>query len=217
MVISAEQVKKLREATGAGMMECKTALNEAAGDFDKAVVILRKKGLAAAAKKSERAATDGIIMSYTHPGSRLGVLIELNCETDFVARMPEFQDLARDLAMHIAAMDPRYVRREDVPEEILNQEREIHREKALKSGKPANVIDKIVEGQLNKFFSEVCVYDQIFVKNDKLTVGQLLTEKVATIKENISLRRFARFKLGEGLQKRNADFASEVAAQLGSS
>jgi len=214
MAISAEQVKKLREATGAGMMECKTALNEAAGDFDKAVVILRKKGLAAAAKKAERVASDGIIMSYMHPGSRLGVLIELNCETDFVARMPEFQDLARDLAMHIAAMDPKYVRREDVPKEILNQEREIHREKALKSGKPANVIDKIVEGQLNKFFSEVCVYEQLFVKNDKFTVGQLLTEKVATIKENISLRRFARFKLGEGLQKHGGDFASEVAAQL---
>jgi elongation factor Ts len=154
-------------------------------------------------------------MSYTHPGSKLGVLIELNCETDFVARTPEFQELAKDLAMHIAAMDPKYVRREDVPEEILNQEREIHREKATKSGKPANVIDMIVEGQLNKFFSEVCVYDQVFVKNDKLTVGQLITEKVATIKENISLRRFARFKLGEGLQKKSADFASEVAAQLG--
>ena len=215
MAITAEQVKKLREATGAGMMECKTALGESAGDFDKAVVILRKKGLAAAAKKAERVASDGLVMSYLHPGSKLGVLIELNCETDFVAKMPEFQDLARDLAMHIAAMDPKYVRREDVPEAVLAQEREIHREKALKSGKPANVIDKIVEGQLNKFLGEVCVYEQPFVKNDSVTVGQLLTERIATIKENISLRRFSRFKLGEGIQKRTEDFASEVAAQIG--
>ena len=215
MAITAEQVKKLREATGAGMMECKAALSEGGGDFDKAVVILRKKGRATAAKKSERVASDGIVMSYLHPGSKLGVLLELNCETDFVARMPEFQELAKDLAMHIAAMDPMYVRREDVPEEILAQEREIHREKALKSGKPASVIEKIVEGQLSKFLTEVCVYEQPFVKNDKLTVGQLLTEKVATIKENISLRRFSRFKLGEGLQKRTGDFASEVAGQMG--
>ena len=215
MAITAEQVKKLREATGAGMMECKTALNESEGDFDKAVVVLRKKGLAAAAKKAERVASDGVVISYLHPGSKLGVLVELNCETDFVARMPEFQELAKDLAMHIAAMDPKYVRREEVPESVLTQEREIYREKALKSGKPAVVIEKIVEGQINKFLAEVCVYEQTFVKNDKLTVGQLLTERVATIKENISLRRFSRFKLGEGLQKRTDDFAAEVAAQIG--
>ncbi|MFN8006331.1 MAG: translation elongation factor Ts [Terriglobia bacterium] len=215
MAITADQVKKLREATGAGMMECKSALNESGGDFEAAVVILRKKGLAAAAKKSARVASDGVIYSYLHPGNKLGVILELNCETDFVARMPEFLELAKDLAMHIAAMDPKYVRREDVPESVLAQEREIHRDKAAKTGKPAPVIEKIVEGQINKFFAEVCAYEQPFVKNDKQTVGQLLTDKVATIKENISLRRFSRFKLGEGLEKRTDDFAAEVAAQVG--
>ena len=214
MVVSAEQVKKLRESTGAGMMECKTALEEAGGDLDRAVVILRKKGMAAAVKKADRLASEGIVYSYLHPGGRVGVLVELNCETDFVAKTPEFSDLAKDLAMHIAAMDPKYVRREEILEEVLNQEKEIYREKAQATGKPANVIEKIVDGQLNKFYSEVCVYDQPFVKDDNLTVGQLITEKVAQMKEHISLRRFSRFKVGEGLQKRGGDFASEVAAQL---
>jgi elongation factor Ts len=214
MVVSAEQVKKLRESTGAGMMECKTALEEAGGDLDRAVVILRKKGMAAAVKKADRLASEGIVYSYLHPGGRVGVLVELNCETDFVAKTSEFSDLAKDLAMHIAAMDPKYVRRDEIPEEVLNQEKEIYREKAQATGKPANVIEKIVDGQLNKFYSEVCVYDQPFVKDDNLTVGQLITEKVAQMKEHISLRRFSRFKVGEGLQKRGGDFASEVAAQL---
>ena len=214
MAVSAEQVKKLRESTGAGMMECKTALEEAGGDLDRAVVILRKKGMAAAVEKADRLASEGIVYSYLHPGGRVGVLVELNCETDFVAKTPEFSDLAKDLAMHIAAMDPKYVRREEILEEVLNQEKEIYREKAQATGKPANVIEKIVDGQLNKFYSEVCVYDQPFVKDDNLTVGQLITEKVAQMKEHISLRRFSRFKVGEGLQKRGGDFASEVAAQL---
>jgi elongation factor Ts len=214
MVVSAEQVKKLRESSGAGMMECKTALEEAGGDLDRAVVILRKKGMAAAVKKADRLASEGIVYSYLHPGGRVGVLVELNCETDFVAKTSEFSDLAKDLAMHIAAMDPKYVRRDEIPEEVLNQEKEIYREKAQATGKPANVIEKIVDGQLNKFYSEVCVYDQPFVKDDNLTVGQLITEKVAQMKEHISLRRFSRFKVGEGLQKRGGDFASEVAAQL---
>jgi elongation factor Ts len=214
MVVSAEQVKKLRESTGAGMMECKTALEEAGGDLDRAVVILRKKGMAAAVKKADRLASEGIVYSYLHPGGRVGALVELNCETDFVAKTSEFSDLAKDLAMHIAAMDPKYVRREEIHEEVLNQEKEIYREKAQATGKPANVIEKIVDGQLNKFYSEVCVYDQPFVKDDNLTVGQLITEKVAQMKEHISLRRFSRFKVGEGLQKRGGDFASEVAAQL---
>jgi elongation factor Ts len=215
MAISADQVKRLRETTGAGMMECKTALEEAAGDFEKAILVLRKKGMAAAVNKADRIASEGVVYSYLHPGGKVGVLVELNCETDFVAKMPEFQELAKDLAMHIAAMGPKYVRREEVPADILNQEREIYRAKAQASGKPANVIEKIIEGQLNKFYSEVCAYDQPFVKDDKLTVGQLITEKVAQIKENISLRRFSRFKVGEGLQKRRGDdFASEVAAQL---
>jgi elongation factor Ts len=214
MAISAEQVRRLREATGAGMMECKAALEESSGDFDQAAVILRKKGVAAAVKKAGRIASEGIVYSYLHPGGKIGVLVELNCETDFVAKTAEFQELAKDLAMHIAAMEPRYVRREDVPEEVLRQEREIYRAKAQTSGKPAHVIEKIVEGQLNKFYSECCVYDQPFVKDDKVSVGQLITERVAQMKENISLRRFSRFKVGEGLQKRGTDFASEVAAQL---
>jgi elongation factor Ts len=214
MAISAEQVKKLRESTGAGMMECKTALEEAGGDLDKAVVILRKKGMAAAVKKADRLASEGIVYSYLHPGGKIGALVEVNCETDFVAKTPEFSELAKDLAMHIAAMEPRYVRREEIPEDVLNQEKEIYRAKAQATGKPANVIEKIVEGQLNKFYSEVCAYDQPFVKDDKLTVGQLIIEKVAQMKEHISLRRFSRFKVGEGIQKRGGDFASEVAAQL---
>lgn len=214
MAISAEQVKKLRESTGAGMMECKAALEEAAGNFDKALVILRKKGMAAAVSKATRLASEGVVYAYLHPGGKVGVLVELNCETDFVAKTPEFLELAKDLAMHIAAMEPKYVRREEIPQAVLDQEREIYRAKAQASGKPASILDKIVEGQLNKFFSEVCVYDQPFVRDDKLTVGQLVTQKVAQVKENISLRRFSRFKVGEGLQKRGGDFASEVAAQL---
>jgi elongation factor Ts len=215
MAISAEQVRRLREATGAGMMECKAALSEAGGDFEQAVLILRKKGMAASVSKANRVASEGVVYSYLHPGGKIGVLVEVNCETDFVAKTPEFQALAKDLAMHIAAMGPRYVRREEVPEAVLNQEKEIYRAKALASGKPPNLVDKIIEGQLNKFYSEVCAYDQAFVKDDKLTLGQLITEKVAQMKENISLRRFSRFRVGEGLPKRGGgDFASEVAAQL---
>jgi len=214
MAISADLVKKLREATGAGMMECKAALEEAVGDFEKAIVVLRKKGAAAAGRKADRITSEGVIYSYLHPGGKVGVLVELNCETDFVAKTEGFLDLAKDLAMHIAAMEPRFVRREEVPEDVLSQEKEIYRAKAQATGKPATVIEKIVEGQLNKFYSETCAYDQPFVKDDKMTVGQLITEKVSQMKENISLRRFSRFKVGEGLQKRSGDFAAEVAAQL---
>jgi elongation factor Ts len=214
MAISAELVKKLRNETLAGMMECKAALEEAEGDFEKAIVILRKKGLASAGKKAGRITSEGVVYSYLHPGGKVGVLVELNCETDFVAKTDGFLELAKDLAMHVAAMEPKYVRREEVPEDVLNQEKEIYRAKALATGKPASVVEKIVDGQLNKFYSEVCAYDQPFVKNDKVTVGQLITEKIAQMKENISLRRFSRFKVGEGLQKRSGDFAAEVAAQL---
>jgi len=214
MSISAQQVKELRELTGAGMMECKSALQEAEGDFEKAIVLLRKKGLAAAAKKAARITSDGLVLSYVHPGGKIGVLIELNCETDFVAKTPEFHELAKDLAMHIAALDPKYLRKEDVDPEVLEREREIYREKARSSGKPANVIDKIVEGQLSKFYADFCVYEQPFVKDDKITVGQLIADRIIKTGENISLRRFARYKLGEGLQKRGDDFAGEVAAQL---
>jgi elongation factor Ts len=214
MLISAQQVKQLRELTGAGMMECKSALQEAEGDFEKAIVLLRKKGLAAAAKKAARLASDGLVVSYVHPGGKIGVLVELNCETDFVAKTPEFHELAKDLAMHIAALDPKYLRKEEVESEVLEREKEIYREKARSSGKPANVIEKIVEGQLSKFYADFCVYEQPFVKDDKITVGQLIADRIVKTGENISLRRFARYKLGEGLQKRGDDFAGEVAAQL---
>ncbi len=214
MAISAQQVKELRELTGAGVMECKAALQEANGDIEKATVILRKRGVAAAAKKATRVTSEGVVVSYIHPGARLGVLLELNCETDFVARTHEFHELAKDLAMHIAALDPAYVRKEDVPTEILEREKEIYRSKAQASGKPAQVIEKIVEGQLSKFYSEVCVYEQPFVKDDKRTVGQLIAEKVAGIKENINLRRFTRFKVGEGIERRSSDYAAEAAAQF---
>jgi elongation factor Ts len=214
MSISAQQVKELRELTGAGMMECKSALQEAESDFEKAIVILRKKGLAAAAKKATRIASDGLVVAYVHPGGKIGVLVELNCETDFVAKTPEFQELAKDLAMHIAALDPKYLRKEDVPAEVLDREKEIYREKAQSSGKPVNVIEKIVEGQLSKFFADFCAYEQPFVKDDKITVGQLISDRIVKTGENISLRRFARYKLGEGLQKRRDDFIGEVAAQL---
>jgi len=196
-------------------MECKAALQETDGDFDKAVVVLRKKGLAAAAKRADRIATEGVVVSYIHPGNKIGVMVELSCETDFVARSAEFHDLAKDIAMHVAAMDPKYIRKEDIPETVLNQEKEIYKEKALISGKPISVVEKIVEGQLSKFYSEVCLYDQPFVKNDKLKVGQLISEMVLSTKENVLVRRFARFKVGEGLEKKSSDFAADVAAQLG--
>jgi len=215
MAISALQVKQLRDKTDAGVMECKAALQETNGDFEKAVIVLRKKGLAAAAKRADRIAAEGMVVSYIHPGNKVGVMVELSCETDFVARGAEFQNLAKDIAMHVAAMDPKYIRKEDIPETVLNQEKEIYKEKALSSGKPLNVVEKIVEGQLNKFYSEVCLYDQPFVKDDKLKVGQLISEMILSTKENILVRRFARFKVGEGLEKKGSDFATDVAAQLG--
>lgn len=214
MVITAQQVKSLRERTQAGVLDCKLALQEAQGDFEKATVILRKKGLAAAAKRADRATAEGLIFSYIHPGDSLGVLVELNCETDFVAKTPEFRDLVKDIAMHIAALAPRYVRREDVPQGEIDQEKEIYRSKALASGKPEKIVERVVEGQLGKFFGEVCLLEQPFVKDPSITVGQLVADRIASTKENINLRRFVRFKLGEGLQKRSADFAGEVAAQL---
>ncbi len=215
MAITAQQVKNLRERTQAGMMDCKLALQEAAGDFDKAVVILRKKGLAAAAKRAGRATAEGLIFAYIHPGDSLGVLVELNCETDFVAKTPEFRELVKDIAMHIAALAPKYVRREDVPESEIEQETEIYRSKALAGGKPERIVERVVEGQLTKYFGEVCLLEQTFVKDNSITVGQLVAGRIASTKENINVRRFTRFKLGEGLEKRTGDFAGEVAAQLG--
>ena len=214
MAITAQQVKSLRERTQAGVLDCKLALQEAQGDFEKATVILRKKGLAAAAKRADRATAEGLIFAYIHSGDSLGVLVELNCETDFVAKTPEFRELVKDIAMHIAALAPRYVRREDVSQGEIDQEKEIYRSKALDSGKPEKIVERVVEGQLGKFFGEVCLLEQPFVKDPSITVGQLVADRIASTKENINVRRFVRFKLGEGLQRRSADFAGEVAAQL---
>lgn len=197
MAITAEQVKELREKTGAGMMECKKALSEANGDVSKAVTILRERGLAAAEKKSGRQTREGLVASYIHAGGKLGVLVEVNCETDFVARTGDFQELVRDLAMQVAAANPLYVRREDVGEAELTREREIYRKQAEGTGKPEQVIAKIVEGKLNKFFAEVTLYEQPFIKDPQITIQELIKSKIAKVKENISVRRFARFKVGE--------------------
>lgn len=214
MQVSAKMVKELRDRTGAGMMDCKSALAEVEGDLEKAVDVLRKKGLAAAAKKAGRVAADGLVASYIHAGGKLGVLLEVNCETDFVARTEAFQDLVKDVAMHIAAAEPRYVRREEVPADAIEREKAIFRDQAAASGKPANVVEKIVEGKLDKFFAESCLLEQAFVKNPDQTVGELVQAAVGSIGENIQVRRFSRFKLGEGIEKKSADLAAEVAATL---
>lgn len=195
--ITAEVVRQLREETGAGMMDCKSALVEAGGEMEKARDLLRKKGLAQAAKKAGRAASDGVVGTYIHPGAKVGVLVEVNCETDFVAKTAEFQQLVKDIAMHIAASSPQYVSKDQVPADVLDKEKEIAKEQALATGKPANVADKIAEGKLKVFYGEACLLEQPFVKDGKLTVGQLVQEKIAVIKENIVVRRFARFKIGE--------------------
>ncbi|MBC7106681.1 MAG: translation elongation factor Ts [Firmicutes bacterium] len=199
MEVPAAQVKELRERTGAGMLACKQALVEAGGDMERAITILREKGLAAAAKKAGRAANDGLVEAYIHGGGRIGVLVEVNCETDFVARTEEFRTLARDLAMQIAAARPEYIRREDVPEEVVVKEKAILRAQALREGKPEKVVDRMVEGRLEKFFKEQCLLEQPFIRDPNITVGQLITEKIARLGENITVRRFARFELGEGL------------------
>jgi elongation factor Ts len=200
MSISAQMVRALREETGAGMMDCKNALVEAEGDAEAAREILRKKGLAAAAKKASRVASEGIVGSYIHPGARIGVLVEVNCETDFVAKTPEFHALVKDLAMHVAAASPAapvYVSKEEVPAEVLDKEREIYRAQALDQGKPEKVVERIAEGKLKEYYQSFCLLEQPFVKDPKLTVGQLIQEKIAVIKENIVVRRFARFRVGE--------------------
>ncbi len=197
MAISAEQVKALRDQTGAGMMECKKALVEADGDFQKAVTLLRERGLAAASKRADRETKEGIIGQYIHAGGRLGVLLEVDCETDFVAGTDEFQELVRDLAMQIAASSPSFVRREDVSQENIEKEKEIYQKQALAAGKPEKVVERIVEGKLNKYYSEVCLYEQPFIKDSEVTVEELIKSKIAIVKENISVKRFARFKVGE--------------------
>ena len=197
MAITVEQVKQLRDKTGAGMMDCKSALTEADGDLEKAIEILRKKGLASAAKRAGRATKDGMIGHYIHMGGKVAVLVEVNCETDFVARTEDFQRLAKELAMHIAAADPKFVRREDVPAEVLEKEKEIYRAQFADSGKPANVIDKIAEGKLESFYAQVCLMEQPSVRDPNVSIKQMVAEAAAKTGENVTVTRFARFKLGE--------------------
>ncbi|MCG8402597.1 MAG: translation elongation factor Ts [Firmicutes bacterium] len=212
--VSALKVKELRERSGAGMMDCKKALVETGGDLDKAVDYLREKGLAAAAKKSGRVTAEGLVESYIHAGGRIGVLVEVNCETDFVAKTDDFKNLVRDIAMQIAAAKPEYVGREAVPGEVIAKEKEILSAQAANEGKPEKIIEKMVEGRIEKYYKEVCLMEQPFIKDTDLTVKQMVTEKISKIGENISVRRFVRYELGEGLEKRNDDFAAEVAAQM---
>jgi len=203
MGVKAEDVKRLRELTGAPMMECKKALEATNGEFDAAIVYLRKHGQATAAKKAGRSASQGLVGSYVHPGAQIGVMVEVNCESDFVARTPDFQELVHDVAMQICATDPRFIRREEVSREILEREREILRSQAAESGKPKEVIERIVEGRLGKFYEENCLYDQHFIKDQtgNTTIAELINSKIGKLGENISVRRFARFKVGDGLVK----------------
>jgi len=212
--ITAEMVKELREKTGAGMMDCKKALTESEGDFAKAEEWLRKKGITGAAKKAGRTAAEGLIGSYVHNG-KIGALVEVNCETDFVARNEDFQALVRDLALHIAAANPTYVRREEVPPGVLDSEKEIERTKLREQKKPEVMIDKILSGKMEKYFETVCLVDQPFVKDDKKKVHEVVTEAIAKIGENITIRRFSRFQVGEGLEKKKEDLAAEVAKTIG--
>jgi len=197
MEISPKLVKELRDRTGAGIMECKSALVEAKGNLPEAEIILRKRGIASAAKKSTRSTRQGVIGSYIHPGSQLGVLVEVNCESDFVARTDDFQQLVKDLAMQIAAADPQFIRKEDVTPDALDKERDIQRGRALQEGKPEKMIDKIIEGRMNKFYEEVCLYEQPFIRENSTTVGDLIKTMIAKVGENISVSRFVRFKVGE--------------------
>ena len=201
MEVTANMVKELREKSGAGMMDCKKALAEAGGDMQRALDLLRQKGLAAAAKKADRVASDGAVGAYVHAGGKIGVLVEINCETDFVARTTEFQTLLKDIAMQIAAVNPRCVRREEVTVADLDKEKEIYRQQALESGKPQRVIDKIVEGKIDKFYSEVCLLEQAFIKDQDKKVVDVINDAIARLGENIQVRRFARYNLGEGTAK----------------
>ena len=213
--VSASMIKDLRERTGAGMADCKKALTEVGGDMDKAIDYLRAKGLAKAAKKAGREATEGAIVSYIHGGGRIGVLLEVNCETDFVARNEDFQGFTRDVAMQIAAMNPQFVRKEEVAADAVSRERDVLLAKAKETGKPEAVIQKMVDGQISKWMKEICLLDQPFVKDPDKTIEQLQQELIAKIGENIKIRRFVRFELGEGLEKKKDDFAAEVAKQAG--
>lgn len=213
-MFTAQDVNKLRQATGVGMMDCKKALTETNGDFDKAVVYLREKGMAAAAKKADRIAAEGAVTSYIHMGGKIGVLVEVNCETDFVARSDNFQALCKDIAMQIAASNPKYIRREEVPAEVVASEREIALQQAINEGKKPEFADKIVNGRIEKFYKEVCLMEQEFVKDPSKDVTQVLNEAVLQIGEKINVRRFVRYEMGEGLEKRQDNLAEEVAKMM---
>jgi len=213
IMVTAADVKALREQTGAGMMDCKKALQEADGNMEKAIEILRERGLSAAAKKSGRIAAEGIVDSYIHAGGRIGVLVEVNCETDFVAKTPDFRALVKDIAMQIAASNPQYVTREEIPESVIEKEKEILRAQARNEGKPEKIIEKMVEGRIEKFYKEVCLLDQPYIRDTDKSIKDLINEKIATIGEKISIRRFVRYEMGEGLQKREDNFVEEVMNQ----
>lgn len=214
MAVTAAKVKELREVTGAGMMDCKKALVKTDGNIEKAIDLLRKEGLASAGKKAGRIAAEGVVTSYIH-GGRIGVLLEVNTETDFVAKNDEFQAFVSDVAMQIAASNPKYISRDEVPADEVERERNVLTEQAIKEGKPANIAEKMVEGRLNKFYEEICLLEQPFIKDGDVTVETLLNQQISKIGENIKIRRFARFEVGEGLEKKEEDFAEEVAKQLG--
>ena len=213
-MISAEQVRELREMTGAGMMECKRVLEEVNGDKEKATELLRERGVVKAAKKAGRIAAEGLVESYIHGDGRIGVLVEVNIETDFAAKNPEFREFVKDVAMQIAATKPEYVKREDIPAEVIEKEKEIMKAQAVNEGKPEAVAAKIVEGRIDKYYGEVCLLEQDFIKDPDKTVQQVLTEKIANIGENITIRRFVRFERGEGIQKKEENFAEEVMKQI---
>ena len=213
--VPAAMVKELREKSGAGMMDCKKALLAVEGNLEKAIDFLREKGLASAAKKSGRITAEGLVESYIHAGGSIGVLVEVNSETDFVAKTAEFKELVKDIAMQIAASRPQYVDRDEVPENVVAKEKEILAAQAANEGKPAKIVEKMVEGRIDKFFKEICLLEQPFIKDPDKTVRQLVTEKIAKIGENIAVRRFVRYELGEGLEKKQDDFAAEVLAQAG--
>ncbi len=214
MSFTAQDVKTLRERTGCGMMDCKTALTETNGDMDKAVDYLREKGMAKAAKKAGRIAAEGIVDSYIHMGGKIGVLLELNCETDFVARGDQFKNLAHDICLHIAAANPQYLTAEEVPADVLEKEKAILKAQALEEGKPEAIVERMVEGRIKSFYDDNCLMNQKFVKDPSKTINQLVVEATATIGEKISVRRFVRFEMGEGLQKKSENLADEVAAQV---
>ena len=213
-MVTASMVKELRERTGAGMMDCKRALQDTNGDIDKAIELLRERGLAAAAKKSGRIAAEGLVDSYIHFGGKIGVLVEVNCETDFVAKTDDFKSFVRDIAMHIAAAKPQYLSRDDVPQAVVDKEREILRVQTLNEGKPEKIADKIVDGRISKFFKEVCLLEQAYVRDPDKTVQDVVMENIAKFGENINIRRFVRYEMGEGLQKREDNFADEVSKQM---